>query len=259
MSIQTLFSLEGRVALITGGSSGIGLAIARAYADAGAAVAINGRSAERLAAATESLRATGADVIAVQADVGAIADAQQMVREAHAWRGRIDILVNCAGANRRKPVLDVTPDDFEYVVNAHLRGAYFTCQAVVPHMIAQGGGKIIHIGSATIRTGLADVSVYGAAKAGMDALTRSMAVEWAEHNIQVNCLAPGFIMTELTREGVWANAHRSAWLLDRIPMKRPGEPDEMNGVALLLASRASDYLTGQTIHIDGGFAAGSKW
>lgn len=259
MSINELFSLQGKVALVTGGSSGIGLAIARAFAAAGAAVAINGRSAERLTTAIDSLRAAGADAFAVPADVSAIAEAQRMVREAQTWRGRIDILVNCAGANRRKPILDVTPDDFESIVNAHLRGAYFTCQAVVPHMIAQGGGKIIHIGSATIRTGLADVSVYGASKAGMDALTRSMAVEWAEHNIQVNCLAPGFIMTELTREGVWANARRSAWLLDRIPMKRPGEPDEMSGVALLLASRASDYLTGQTIHIDGGFAAGSKW
>jgi NAD(P)-dependent dehydrogenase (short-subunit alcohol dehydrogenase family) len=161
--------------------------------------------------------------------------------------------------NRRKPILDVTLEDYEKIMNVHLRGAFFLSQAVAPIMAQRGGGKIINIGSATIRAGVADVSVYGAAKAGMDALTRTMAVEWAEHNIQVNTLAPGFIMTELTKDGVWANERRSKWLLDRIPMKRPGLPEEMAGVALLLASQASSYLTGQTIHIDGGFSAGSKW
>jgi NAD(P)-dependent dehydrogenase (short-subunit alcohol dehydrogenase family) len=259
MTTPDLFSLAGKVALITGGSGDIGLAIARAYVGAGAAIVLNGRSAARLHAAARSLQDAGATVLALQADMADLHACPKLVNDAQAWRGRIDVLVNCAGMNRRKAVLDVTPEDFEAIMNVHVRAAYFASQAVVPHMIAQGGGKIIHIGSATIRTGLADVSVYGAAKAGMDALTRSMAVEWAEHNIQVNCLAPGYIMTELTREGVWANERRAKWLLDRIPMKRPGDPDEMAGVALLFASRASSYLTGQTIHIDGGFAAGSKW
>lgn len=259
MSIQEMFSLAGKVALITGGSGDIGMAIARVYAEAGAAIALNGRSPERLRRSAEALRATGADVLELQGDVAAVEVARATVAQAHAWRGRIDVLVNCAGSNRRKAVLDVEPEDFETIVAVHLRGAYFTSQAAARHMIAAGSGKIIHIGSATINTGLADVSVYGAAKAGLAALTRSMAVEWAEHGIQVNCLAPGFIMTELTREGLWANERRSRWLHERIPQQRPGLPEEMCGAALLLATPASSYLTGQVIHVDGGFAAGSKW
>ncbi len=266
MSIQEMFSLAGKVALVTGGSGDIGMAIARTYAEAGAAIALNGRSPARLHESADVLRAAGAEVLELQGDVADIVVARALVEQAHAWRGRIDVLVNCAGSNRRKAVLDVEPEDFEMIVAVHLRGAYFTSQAVARHMIADGadgggavGGKIIHIGSATINTGLADVSVYGAAKSGLAALTRSMAVEWAEHGIQVNCLAPGFIMTELTREGLWANERRSRWLHERIPQRRPGRPDEMAGVALLLATSASSYLTGQVIHVDGGFAAGSKW
>jgi NAD(P)-dependent dehydrogenase (short-subunit alcohol dehydrogenase family) len=259
MTIQDMFSLAGKVALITGGSGDIGMAIARVYAEAGAAIALNGRSPERLRRSAEALRAAGAEVLELQGDVAEVDVARATVAQAHAWRGRIDVLVNCAGSNRRKAVLDVEPEDFETIVAVHLRGAYFTSQATARHMIAAGSGKIIHIGSATIHTGLADVSVYGAAKSGLAALTRSMAVEWAEHGIQVNCLAPGFIMTELTREGLWANERRSRWLHERIPQRRPGLPEEMAGVALLLAAPASSYLTGQVIHVDGGFAAGSKW
>lgn len=257
--LNELFSLQGKVALITGGSGDIGKAIAAAFASAGAQIALNGQTKAKLEAARRELGANGNRVEAFIADVSEPAMAKTLAAQVNAAFGGIDILVNCAGINRRKPILDVTPDDYEKIMNVHLRGTFFLSQTVAPIMTLRGGGKIINIGSATIHAGVADVSVYGAAKAGMDALTRTMAVEWAEHNIQVNTLAPGFIMTGLTKDGLWANEQRSKWLLDRIPMKRPGLPDEMAGVALLLASAASSYLTGQTIHVDGGFAAGSKW
>ena len=259
MELTDLFSLKGKVALVTGGSGDIGLAIARIFASAGAGIAINGRSEARLARAKDELTNIGADVEATIADVSDADEAKHLVQAVLDRFDRIDILVNCAGSNTRKPILEYTPDEFDKIMAVHAKATFFVSQTVAPIMIAYGGGKIINIGSATIRTGLADVSVYGMAKAGMDALTRTMAVEWAEHNIQVNCLAPGFIMTEMTKNGLWANERRSTWLHDRIPMKRPGLPDEMAGVALLLASNASSYLTGQTIHVDGGFAAGSKW
>ncbi len=257
--MNALFSLKEKVALITGGSGDIGKAIARAYAEAGARLALNGLTKSKLEMAKREAGVNGNRVETFLADVSDPSAAKELVEQVKAAYGGIDILVNCAGMNRRKPILDVTLEDYEKIMNVHLRGAFFLSQAVAPIMAQRGGGKIINIGSATIRAGVADVSVYGAAKAGMDALTRTMAVEWAEHNIQVNTLAPGFIMTELTKDGVWANERRSKWLLDRIPMKRPGLPEEMAGVALLLASQASSYLTGQTIHIDGGFSAGSKW
>jgi 2-deoxy-D-gluconate 3-dehydrogenase len=256
--LDELFSLRNKVALITGGSGDIGRAIATVYLAAGARVALNGTSQAKLEAARQALsHATAVDLFA--ADVSDVSAARQLAHDVEASLGRIDILVNCAGINRRRPILEITPEEYEAIMAVHVRGAYFLSQAVAPIMIRQGGGKIINIGSATIRTGLADISVYGAAKAGLDALTRSMAVEWAEHNIQVNTLAPGFILTELTKEGLWANDKRSRWLLDRIPLKRPGRPEEMRGVALLLASEASSYMTGQTIYVDGGFFAGSKW
>ncbi|MFC1465661.1 MAG: SDR family NAD(P)-dependent oxidoreductase [Candidatus Brachytrichaceae bacterium NZ_4S206] len=259
MTNDELFSLTDKVALITGGSGDIGMAIATAYAQAGAHIALNGKHADKLEARRAAFAGLPVRVEIFPADVSEVAAARKLAHDVVTAFGRVDILVNCAGINYRKPILEFTEAEYEDIMAVHVRGAFFLSQAIAPFMIAQGGGKIIHIGSATIRTGLADVSVYGIAKAGLDALTRSMAVEWAEHNIQVNCLAPGFLMTELTREGLWGHERRSKWLLDRIPMRRPGLPEEMAGVALLLASRASSYLTGQTIYVDGGFFAGSKW
>lgn len=257
--LDRLFSLQGKVALITGGSGDIGRAIARVFAQAGAQLALNGQTQAKLDDAAAEFRAQGTRVEAFVADVGRVAAVRQLALDVVQTFGRVDILVNCAGFNRRQAILEFSEEDYDAIMDVHVRGAFFLSQAIAPHMIEQGGGKIINIGSATIRTGLADVSVYGIAKAGLDALTRTMAVEWAEHNIQVNCLAPGFIMTDLTKTGLWGNERRNKWLHERIPMKRPGLPDEMAGVAVLLASHASSYLTGQTIYVDGGFFAGSKW
>ncbi len=254
-----LFSLAGKTALITGGSGDIGGAIADAFAQAGAAIVLNGVTAAKLERAKSRLEALGARVAVVAADVASTAECRRLASEAEAAFGGVDILVNCAGFNRRKPLLEVTEDDFDAIMAVHARAAFFLSQAIAPGMIARGGGKIIHIGSITIRVGVADVSAYGVAKAGMDQLTRVQAVEWAPHNIQVNCLAPGFYLTELTRDGVFANEKRRNWILDRTPMRRLGLPHELTGAALLFASRASDFLTGQTLWVDGGFMAGSAW
>ncbi len=254
-----LFSLKDKVALVSGGSGDIGLALARAMAKAGAGIALNGTSQAKLEKAGRELEALGATVALLKADISKTPECTRLASEALAAFGHIDILVNCAGINRRKPILDVTEDDYNAIMDVHVRGSYFLSQAVAPMMIRQGGGKIIHIGSLNIKIGLSDISVYGMAKAGLDQLTRVQAVEWAQHNIQVNCLSPGFIETDLTRVGLWQNEKRSKWILDRTPMKRPGTADEMAGVMLLLASNASSFLTGQTIYVDGGVLAGSAW
>ena len=254
-----LFSLQDKVALVTGGSGDIGLALACAMAKAGASIALNGTSQTKLEKAGRELESLGAKVALLKADIRKTSECTRLANDALAAFGRIDILVNCAGINRRKPILEVTEDDYNAIMDVHVRGSYFLSQAVAPIMIRQGGGKIIHIGSLNIKIGLSDISVYGMAKAGLDQLTRVQAVEWAQHNIQVNCLAPGFIETELTRVGLWQNEKRSKWILDRTPMKRPGTADEMAGVMLLLASNASSFITGQTIYVDGGVLAGSAW
>ena len=254
-----LFSLQDKVALVAGGSGDIGLALARAMAKAGASIALNGTSQAKLEKAGRELESLGMRVALLKADIRKTDECTRLAHDALAAFGRIDILVNCAGINRRKPILEVTEDDYNAIMDVHVRGSYFLSQAVAPIMIRQGGGKIIHIGSLNIKLGLSDISVYGMAKAGLDQLTRVQAVEWAQHNIQVNCLAPGFIETELTRVGLWQNEKRSKWILDRTPMKRPGTADELAGVMLLLASNASSFLTGQTIYVDGGVLAGSAW
>jgi NAD(P)-dependent dehydrogenase (short-subunit alcohol dehydrogenase family) len=143
-------------------------------------------------------------------------------------------------------------------MDTNLRSVFFLTQAVAPVMARAGGGKVIHIGSLTSSVGLADVSVYGMSKSALAQLTKTMAVEWAAQNIQVNCLCPGFIATELT-EPLWSDPARRRWMLDRIPARRPGQPGDLVGLAILLASAASDYLTGQAIYVDGGFLAGSQW
>lgn len=252
-----LFALHGSVALVTGASGAIGGELARVLASAGANVAVSGRSAPRLQRLVDELReyATGAVFEADLADLDSIEPLVRAVRERF---GQIDILVNCAGANRRMPIDDVSPGVYDQLMAVNLRSPYFLTQQVARGMAEAGRGKIINIGSLTTEIGLGDVSVYGMSKSALAQLTKTMAVEWAAYNIQVNCLCPGFIATELTAP-LWNDPLRRDWMLDRLPIKRPGRPADLAGMALLLASRASDYITGQTIFVDGGFTAGSPW
>jgi NAD(P)-dependent dehydrogenase (short-subunit alcohol dehydrogenase family) len=257
-ALQELFSLEGRVALVTGASGGIGGALASGLALAGAAVVLNGRSSERLEALQQTIVAAGGQAASMPADLADIAALPGLVQGVIEQYGRVDILINCAGSNQRMPIQKVDPLTYDTLMQANLRSSYFLSQAVLPHMIKQGGGKIINIGSLTAAVGLADVSVYGMTKAALAQLTKTMAVEWAAYHIQVNCLCPGFFATELTAP-LWNDPARKAWMLDRLPSKRPGQPAELVGIAIYLASRASDYMTGQTLYVDGGFLAGSPW
>jgi 2-deoxy-D-gluconate 3-dehydrogenase len=257
--LRRLFSLEGRTALITGASGGIGSALALGLAETGVTVGLHGTRLDQLEELHAQVAARGGRATILPADLGDIAACRRLIAGAHTALGRLDILINCAGINRRKPAAAVTEEDFEAIVAVNLRSLFFLCQAVQPIMRAQGGGKIINIGSVTSVDGLGEVSVYGATKAAVAQLTKTLAVEWAKDNIQVNCLAPGFIVTPLTETALWGDAWRRQWLLDRIPARRPGMPEELVGAVLLLASAASSYLTGHTLVVDGGYLAGGSW
>jgi 2-deoxy-D-gluconate 3-dehydrogenase len=256
---ERLFSLQGKTALVTGASGGIGRALALALAEAGAVVGLHGTRVAQLEAVLGEVEALAGKGCVLPADVSHVSACRQLVADAHARMRRLDILVNCAGINRRKPIRDVTEEDFETILAVNLRSVYFLSQAAHPLMAAQGGGKILNIGSVTTTTGVAGVSVYGVTKSALGQLTRTMAWEWARDNIQVNCLAPGFMETPLTAAGLWGDAHRSQWLLDRIAARRPGQPEELVGAALLLVSPASSYITGALLNVDGGFLAGGSW
>ena len=257
--LEQLFSLTGKSALVTGATGGIGEALAIGFAQAGATVGINGRSIEKVNATCQTIATAGGAAVALVADLTTVDACRQLVSDAHAALGRIDILVNCAGMNRRKPSVEVTEEDWETILNINLRSAYFLSQAAHPIIAAQGGGKIINIGSVTNTYALDGVTVYGATKAGLAQVTRTMAIEWAPDNIQVNMIAPGFIQTPLTEVGLFQNERRRRWLEARTPLRRPGKPQDLLGAALLLASPASDYMTGTTITVDGGFLIGGSW
>jgi 2-deoxy-D-gluconate 3-dehydrogenase len=259
MLLEKLFSLTGKTALITGASGGIGTALAVALAQVGATVGVHGLTAAKVEEACRQVEAVGGKASGFVADLAEVAANRQLIADAVVQLGRLDILINCAGMNRRKPVVEVTPDDYDTIMAVNLRSIYFLCQAVQPHMQAQGGGKIININSLNSTFGLGTVSVYGASKAGLAQITRVMAVEWAKDNIQINGIIPGFIRTPLTEGPLWGVEHRSQWLHQRIPLRRPGEPEDLVGATLLLASPASAYITGTTILVDGGFLAGGSW
>lgn len=257
-SLERLFGLGGRVALVTGASGGIGAAIAEGLAAAGAHVGLSGRAESQLDALRARIEAAGGAAAVLPADLSDRAAPEALAEAAAARLGRVDVLVNCAGMNRRQPLSEVSAENYDTIMDVNLRSAFFLSRAVQPLMLQQGGGKIINIGSLTVSIGLADVSVYGMSKSALAQLTKTMAIEWAPHNIQVNCLSPGFIATELT-EALWTNPRRSGWIMERLAIKRPGRPGDLVGMAVLLAAPASDYITGQTIYVDGGFTAGSMW
>ena len=253
-----MFSLKGRLALVTGASGGIGSEIARALAAAGAKVALSGRSLERLQRTRETIEREGGNTAAFAGDIDRVEDVQALVRRIADELGPVDILVNCAGINRRQPVADVEPETFDRLMNVNLRAPYFLSQAVLPGMIGRGGGKIVNIGSLTTGLGIGNLSVYGLTKSAVGQMSRVMAVEWAQHNIQVNCLCPGWIKTELTAP-LWADPAKAGWILGRTPAGRPGLPGDLSGLAVFLASPASNFMTGQVIYVDGGFTVGGQW
>ena len=256
--LDRLFGLDGRVALVTGASGGIGRGLAAGLSSAGATIALSGRDTTKLDVEVKAVQASGGSAAAFPADIEKLDSVRALVDATMREFGRIDILVNCAGMNRRQPIVDVTSETYDEIMNVNLKSAYFLSQAVAPIMARQGGGKIIHIGSINAAIGLSGVSVYGLSKSALVQTTKVMAIEWAEDNIQVNALCPGFIKTELT-EPLWNDPGRSGWIMDRLSIKRPGTPEDLIGMAIYLASQASNYTTGQAFYVDGGMLAGSPW
>jgi len=252
---RNLFSLKGKVALITGGSRGIGRAIALAFAEAGADVVVCSRNKKppELDKVAEEIRARGRKALAIPAHVGKREDVQNVVNMTLQEFGRIDILVNNAGAN---PVLstlvDLEEEAFEKVMEVNLKGAFLMTKAVAKEMIKQGGGRIINISSVSGLRARADMTgAYCISKAAMNMMTQVLARELAPHNILVNAIAPGSIRTEFSRVN-WTDPERRAQRIKEIELKRFGEPEEVTGLALFLASEASSFVTGEIIRVDGG-------
>jgi 2-deoxy-D-gluconate 3-dehydrogenase len=249
------FDLGGKAALVTGGNDGIGLAMAKGLAQAGAAVAIAGRRQERNAAAVRELEALGARAIALEVDVRNDTSCRAMVQDAAAQLGRLDILVNNAGMNVRKAPQDYTLEEWHLVLDTNLTSAFVASQAAYAHMLRAGAGKIVNTGSMMSLFGHAMVSAYGASKGGLVQLTRSLACAWAKDNIQVNAVLPGWIDTALTRQARKAIGGLHERVVARTPAGRWGTPDDLAGIAVFLASPASDFISGAAIPVDGGYAA----
>jgi 2-deoxy-D-gluconate 3-dehydrogenase len=251
---MSLFDLSGRAAIVTGGNGGIGFGMAKGLAESGAAVAIAARDQQKSAAAAEQLERLGARAITVEVDVKDPVSVRHMVQTALDRFERIDILVANAGINVRKPPEDYTLDEWRSVLDVNLTGMFLCAQAVYPAMKAQGGGKIITVGSMTSIFGLPFAAPYSATKGGVVQLTRTLATAWAKDNIQVNSILPGWIDTELTKKARQEVPGLEERVMARTPAGRWGVPDDLAGIAVFLASRASDFLTGTAIPVDGGYS-----
>jgi 2-deoxy-D-gluconate 3-dehydrogenase len=251
---MNLFDLKGRVAIVTGGNGGIGFGIARGLAQAGAAIAVAGRNHAKSAAAVKALEALGAKAIALEVDVRDEAACVAMVAQAAQRLGRVDVLVNNAGTNVRKPPQDYTLAEWHEVLDTNLTSAFVCSRAAHPAMTKAGGGKIINIGSMLSIFGGALMSPYGASKGGIVQLTKTLACAWAKDNIQVNAILPGFINTELTKGAREQIPGLHERVLARTPAARWGEPSDFAGVAVFLAAAASDFVTGTAIPVDGGYS-----
>ena len=251
-----MFDLTGQVALVTGASRGLGQYFSRALARSGADLILTSRNREYLKEFQQEIHTMGRKAIALELDVREAVSIARMAEQAQAGYGRIDILVNNAGCNVRKPAVDITWEDWNQVLDTNLRGSFFVAQAIARHMIPRGYGRIINIGSVTSVSGFAGLAPYTASRGGIRQLTMSLADEWGKNGITVNCLAPGWFKTKqnsvLYEDQDWVE-----YLCDRIPLKRPGAPDDLDGAVVFLASEESRYVTGQTLLVDGGISTGA--
>jgi len=251
----TLFDLSGRVAVVTGGNGGIGLGMAKGLAAAGASVAVAARNAAKGEEAVTTLAASGARSAFIALDVADEDSCRAMIDEAVARFGRLDILVNNAGTSVRKPPESYTAAEWHTVLDTNLTGALFCSQAAYPVMKAAGGGKIINIGSMYSIFGTSYGAAYAASKGGLVQLTKSLAIAWAKDNIQVNAVLPGWIDTELTQGARRHVPELHDRVLDRTPAGRWGVPGDLAGIAVFLAAPASDFVTGASIPVDGGYSS----
>jgi len=253
---ENLFDLTGQTALITGTSRGLGQYFGRALARAGADLILTSRRRETLAEFEAEIKAAGRRVVSLELDVRDYDSIQRMAEEAQSALGQIHILVNNAGCNVRKPAVEVTWDDWNLVLDTNLRGSFFVAQAIARQMIPHRYGRIINIGSVTSVAGYAGLGPYTASRGGIRQLTMSLADDWGRHGITVNCLAPGWFKTAQNRV-MYEDEGWVEYLTERIPLKRPGAPDDLDGAIVFLASEASRYVTGQTLLVDGGISTGA--
>jgi NAD(P)-dependent dehydrogenase (short-subunit alcohol dehydrogenase family) len=253
---DNLFDLSGRIAVVTGASRGLGQYFARALARAGADLVITARKLESLEPFRREMESAGRRATPLELDVRDCDSIRKMADAAEASYGRIDILVNNAGCNIRKPAIDIGWDDWNTVLDTNLRGTFFVAQAVAKKMIPRKYGRIINIGSVTSVFGYAGLAPYCASRGGVKQLTMSLADDWGPFGITVNCLAPGWFKTK-QNEALYANEAWVRYLCDRIPLKRPGRPDDLDGAIVFLASDACQYITGQTLLVDGGISTGA--
>jgi NAD(P)-dependent dehydrogenase (short-subunit alcohol dehydrogenase family) len=253
------FRLDGRAALVTGGSRGLGLGLALALAHAGADVGLVARSRQDLEAAAGLVRRTGRRAEIFEADVADAEDARGAVAQGAAWLGRLDILVNCAGMNLRQPATSFTPEDFDRLMSVNLKSAFFASQAAALVMKPRGGGAILNVTSIAAEVALPNIALYAMSKGGMRQMTRALALEWATDGIRVNAVAPGRFWTAMT-DAVFTDPALYDSAVSVIPMGRPGVASDLAGAAVLLCSDAASYITGQTIVVDGGWlsSAGVK-
>jgi gluconate 5-dehydrogenase len=251
---NSLFDLTGRTALVTGSSQGIGFALARGLAEAGAAIVLNGRDEKKLAAAAAALRAEGAKVATAAFDVNDSAAIAREVARIETEFAPLDILVNNAGIHRRAPLEEMNESQWREVIDTNLTSAFLVTRQIAPRMIARQAGKIINTCSLMSEVCRPTTGNYAAAKGGLKMLTRAMATEWAKHNLQINGVGPGYIATELTKPLI-ENPEFNKWICGRTPAGRWGKPEELVGAAVFLAAPASNFVNGQIIYVDGGLLA----
>ena len=249
-----LFDLTGRVAIMTGAGRGLGRTMALGLAAAGADLALASRTASELESLVEEVQALGRRAIAVPTDVTSPDACEALVEAAITRLGRLDILVNNAGTNVRKAALDITPDEYDFVIETNLKGYFNGARAAGRHFVAQGSGKVINISSILGSVALPNQAAYASSKGAIDQLTKVLAIEWATAGVQVNGLAPTYFETDLTRP-LFEDPERRAFIEERTPVGRWGQPHELAGAVIFLASDASTFVTGQTLLVDGGWTA----
>lgn len=251
---MNLFDIKGKTALVTGSSRGLGFTLAKGLAQAGARVVLNGRNPETLAQAAETLKSDSLDCTTCAFDVTKADAVQAGIDRVTKQNGPVDILVNNAGIQIRGPLEDFDPEDWQKILNANLTSAFLVSKFTVPDMIERKAGKIINICSMQSELGRPTIAPYAASKGGLKMLTRAMATEWGKHNIQANAIGPGYFETDMTRKLV-EDKDFNAWLCSRTPANRWGKPEELIGAAIFLASKASSYINGHILYVDGGMLA----